>query len=697
MKANTAVPERNSSAISQRTCATRPGTHFPLGATADTNGVNFSIFSRGTTAAELRLYARGDSGEPFQIIPLYPDRNRTFFFWHVYVENLPPGTHYTWRVSGPGQNLAAATELLDPWARAATAACWDRRATTDGQATGKSLRAIVTTPFDPPAGGLSVECEPADIVIYEVHVGGFTRHASSGVRNPGTFAGLIEKIPYLKDLGITHVELLPVMAFDEQDVPAGVAARGLRNYWGYSSYGFYAPHPSYCVDPAQAPHEFRDFVRALHEAGIYVLLDVVFNHTAEGGAGGPTINFKALANDLFYHHDANDLQRYRDYTGCGNTMNGSHPLVTNFVVHCLEYWVEHFGVDGFRFDLASALARGEDGRPLANPPLTWGIELSHALAKRPLIAEAWDAAGLYQVGGFPGMRWAEWNGRYRDTVRRFVRGDPGLTGELATRLAGSQDMYSGRTPLNSVNFVTCHDGFTLHDLVSHNHKHNDANGEDNRDGNNDNLSWNCGAEGQSSDPAILALRARQAKNLVAILFLSQGTPMILAGDEVLRSQNGNNNAYCQDNETSWFDWRLVESNRDMLRFTKEIIALRKRHPSLRRQRFLTGRPAPFTILPDIVWHGERLNDPPWNNGNARLLAFTIAGADTMEKPLHVILNMWHEVRSGEVPMLPGLAWRRTVDTALAPPQDIIPPEQPSVSVIYSYTAQPRSVVVLEAY
>jgi glycogen operon protein len=399
---------------------------------------------------------------------------------------------------------------------------------------------------------------------------------------------------------------------------------------------------------------------------------------------------------VFYHHEANDISRYRDYTGCGNTVNCNHPLVTRFIVRCLEYWAQELGVDGFRFDLASVFARGEDGMPLANPPLTWGIELSNALVHRPLIAEAWDAAGLYQVGAFPGMRWAEWNGRYRDVLRRFVRGDPGLVGEVATRLAGSQDLYGQRTPQHSVNFITCHDGFTLYDLVSYDRKHNEGNGEDNRDGSDDNLSWNCGVEGETGDRSVLAMRQRQAKNFMAILLLSQGTPMILAGDEVLRTQRGNNNAYCQDNEISWFDWRLVETNREMLRFTREMIALRRRHPNLHRRRFLTGRPAAGAALPDITWHGERLNEPRWSDGNARLLAFTLAGASAEEMPLHVILNMSDEPRSVDLPALPRCGWRRAVDTTLGSPDDITRPERTSIVVSDQYIAKSRSVVVLEA-
>jgi len=674
----------------------RAGTHFPVGASADAHGVNFSISAHRATTVELRLYERADSNEPFQSIALDADLHRTFFFWHVYVDGLPAGTFYTWRVAGPAEDLSSTPELLDPWARAVSDTCWDRRAVIAGATTGKSLRAVVTT-FDERSAISPLDREdPTTPVIYEVHVGGFTRHPSSGVRHPGTFAGLVEKIPYLQSLGVTHVELLPIMAFDEQDIPPGAVERGLKNYWGYSTYGFHAPHPRYCIEPARAPQEFRDCVRALHEAGIRVILDVVFNHTAEGGASGPTINFKALAKDHFYHHEAGDPNRYRDYTGCGNTVNCNHPIVTNFILHSLEYWTEQLGVDGYRFDLASVFARGEDGAPLANPPLTWGIELSHALAKRPVIAEAWDAAGLYHVGAFPGMRWAEWNGRYRDVVRRFVRGEPGLIGEIATRVAGSQDLYAQRTPLHSINFVTCHDGFTLHDLVSCDRKHNEANGENNRDGSNDNLSWNCGVEGPSDDAVVVELRRRQAKNFMAILMLSQGVPMILAGDEVLRSQHGNNNAYSQDNELSWFDWGLTQSNRDMLRFTRALIALRKRHPSLQRSRFLRGKPTAHTALADISWHGERLNEPRWNDAEARLLAFTLAGTASNEPALHVILNMGWEPRTVELPPASPRGWRRTVDTSLAEPADIALPEDRSDYVSDTYGVAPRSVVVFES-
>jgi isoamylase len=681
---------------------TRPGSRFPPGATVVPGGINFCIFSRHATRVELLLYAAADSPEPFQVIALTPERNRSFFFWHVLVEGLPLHTCYTWRADGPqdtlqtGRTFNPRKELVDPYASAVTDTLWNRLRAADPQdGAHASLRGVVTEPVP------SSDATPRGLdgaVIYELHVGGFTRHPSSGVKHPGTFAGLIEKIPYLGELGITHVELMPVMAFDEQDVPVPVAARGLRNYWGYSTHSFYSPHPRYGLDPMRCAYEFRALVDALHGAGIGVLLDVVFNHTAEGGTQGPMINFKGLANDIFYHLDAADRRLYRDYTGCGNTINCNHPQVTAFIVHCLEYWVEELGVDGFRFDLASVFARDQRGELMADPPVPWAIESSRILSRVPLIAEAWDAAGLYHVGAFPGMAWAEWNGRYRDVIRRFVRGDPGLVGEVATRVAGSEDLYAhdGRLPGNGVNFITCHDGFTLNDLVSYNAKHNEANGEDNRDGSNDNLSWNCGAEGETSDPEVLRLRQRQARNFLAILFLSQGVPMMLAGDEVLRSQRGNNNGYCQDNELSWFDWRLLSTRGDMLRFVRELIALRKRHPGLCRQRFLTGRPAPGATLPDVAWHGERLREPLWHDAGAQLLAFTLAGEHATESPLHVIFNMSDAARTVAVPVIDGYRWRRALDTARVSPDDIVPPQQQTGAEGEQYLAQPRSVVVLEA-
>ncbi len=688
------------------------GSRFPRGATVYPEGVNFSTVSRDATQVELWLYESHDSRLPFQTIRLDPRINRTFVIWHVFVVGLRPGVHYTWCVDGPksgAHKFDPRCELLDPWATAVTTSLWDRWRDNSGKSE-RSMRAMVVASQRPDqigelrrsATGLVKQLYRAEeAVIYELHVGGFTKHPSSEVTpaRRGTFLGLIEKIPYLKELGITHVELLPVMAFDDDDVPARVASRGLRNYWGYSPHSFYCPHPGYCVNPTEGTHiqEFRELVDALHAAGMEIILDVVFNHTAEGGAGGPVINFKGLGNDMFYLVDPAHGHAYRDFTGCGNTMNANQPMVSAFIVDCLEFWAKDVGVDGFRFDLASVLCRGMDGKPMDYPPVVWNIELSPVLARKRIIAEAWDAAGLYQVGRFPGYRWSEWNGSYRDVLRRFVRGDRGIIAEVATRVGGSSDYYqsNGRHPFNSVNFITCHDGFTLWDLVSYNRKHNENNGEEDRDGHDDNLSWNCGVEGETDDPEILALRRKQAKNFMALLMLSQGVPMIQAGDEVLRTQGGNNNAWCQDNEISWFDWRLTEKNCGMLRFTREMIALRRRHPSLMRRQFLTGETLPPSGIPDISWHGENLGAPDWDGPVAQTLVFTLSGLQPGEPHLHVIANMGDLGREAPLPRLPGVRWYLAVDTTHRPPEDITPRNSQRPWDASTYPVGGRSVVVFE--
>ena len=685
---------------------TRPGARHLPGARPDADGVNFSIFSRHATRVTLLLFTHADSAQPFQTIELQTEINRTFFVWHVYVEGLPSGTWYGWRMHGPddtqysGLRFDAGKLLLDPWARVVSDTLWDRaQASRPGDNVCTSMRAMVVDEDYDWEGDTTLAIPNENAIIYELHVGGFTRHPSSDVQHPGSFAALAEKIPYLRDLGITHVELMPVMAFDEQDVPPTTAALGLKNYWGYSTHSFFSPHPGYCVTPQLGSHldEFRDLVKALHRAGIGVILDVVFNHTAEGGIDGPTINFKGMGNSVFYHLDADDRRRYRDYTGCGNTVNCNHPMVVNFIISCLEYWVREMHVDGFRFDLASALARGEDGRPLHDAPVLWGIELSEQLSATRLIAEAWDAAGLYQVGSFPGYRWAEWNGLYRDVIRRYVRGDRGMLSQLATRLSGSNDLYQPqqRLPINSINFVTCHDGFTLYDLYSYNHKHNEANGEGNRDGHNDNLGFNYGVEGETDDPAILALRTRQVKNSIAILLLSQGVPMLLAGDEVLHSQSGNNNGYCQDNELTWFDWSLTQKNAGVLRFVSHMTALRKRHPALMRRRFLTGKMIGERNIPDISWHGIELDAPDWNDPEAQLLRFTLAAVTDNEADLHVMLNLSSEDASIALPVIPGRRWHLAVNTGAVAPDDILSPDEQTPVTGKTLAVATRTVVVLE--
>ncbi|MBB1126217.1 glycogen debranching protein GlgX [Thiospirillum jenense] len=680
-----------------------PGNWDLAGATFVADGVNFCCFSRYATRVELLLFDRDDSPQPFQMITLDPRIHRTFFFWHLLVKDLPDGIFYGWRMDGPSNTRESGGRfdphklLLDPWCTTVSNRLWERRrACQAGDNVAQSMRSQVVRDHYDWEGDCHCTIPLTDAVIYELHVAGFTQHPSAQVTHPGTFCGFIDKIPYLQELGITHVELLPIMAFDVQDVPPKTAHLGLSNYWGYSTHSFFAPHPNYSVDPQRARDEFRDLVKALHRAGIGVILDVVFNHTAEGGADGPLINFKGIGNEVFYHLDLLDRSRYRDYTGCGNTFNCNHPLVTRYLIDCLHYWAHEMHVDGFRFDLASAMARGEDGNPQHHAPVLWSIELSPELGRAHIIAEAWDAAGLYQVGDFPGFRWAEWNGRYRDVIRAFVRGDGGLIAEIATRIAGSSDLYEvrGRRPANSVNFVTCHDGFTLHDLVSYNQKQNQANGENNLDGHNHNLSWNCGIEGATTDPVIRALRQRQAMNFMAILMLSQGVPMMLSGDEILHTKNGNNNTYCQNNALSWFDWNQLDQQQMMREFTRGMIALRRRHATLRRRWFLTGKPDAPGRLPDIRWHGVDLDKPAWDSTTSQLLAFTLAGIAEAEEHLHVILNMSSVGQRCAIPDIPGRSWWRAVDTADQRPLLALGEQAPVHGNRIAVAA--RSVVVLEA-
>jgi isoamylase len=684
---------------------TEPGSAHPLGIATYPNGVNFSLFSQAATEVLLLLFDHPSATEPAQIIRLDPFRNKTFHFWHVFVRGCGPGTFYAFRVDGPadpaaGHRFNPNKVLIGVYARGIGKHLWRRADAVgpqDNLAT--SMRCAVVDPSHYDWEGDQPLKRPIhESIIYEMHVGGFTRSPGAGVRQPGTFAGMLEKIPYLQALGITAVELLPVFEFDETDASLNPAGDVIRNYWGYSTVGFFSPHSGYCVDRngALRVNEFRDLVKALHRAGIEVILDVVFNHTDEGNELGPTHSFRGIDNRTFYLLDPRNPAVYANYSGVGNTFNANHPVAQKFIVDCLRYWVDGMHVDGFRFDEGSILARGEDGTPLAHPPVIWQIELDDALADTKMIAEAWDAAGLYQVGHFPGDRWTEWNGRYRDDLRRFVKGDPGLTGAIASRLGGSADIYQerGQTPENSINFITGHDGFTLNDLVSYNHKHNEANGEGNRDGIDDNLSWNCGVEGPTSDPAINALRVRQIKNFLTLLMLSRGVPMLLGGDEIRRSQGGNNNAFNQDNPTSWFDWTMVASNQDILRFVQRMIAFRKAHPSLWQPRFYTGE-TNERCLTDITWHGTKLHSPGFDNPRGRALACTVAGFGG-SADLHVMMNMFWEPLDFEVPVNPQRAWHPAIETFAPSPHDIADPDQLEPLSGLLCTVQGRSIVVLES-
>lgn len=679
--------------------AHQQGASHPLGAAVTRGGVNFSLFARSATGVELLLFDREDDAKAARAIPLDPAANRTYHYWHVFVPGIAAGQLYAYRVHGPaapdrGMRYDPTKVLLDPYGRGVSVPKgYDREAAKGkGDTTATAMKSVVIDPSVYDWEGDVPLCQPAArTIIYEMHVRGFTRHPNSGVsgKTRGTYAGLIEKIPYLQQLGITAIELLPVFQFDPFDAPPGKI-----NYWGYAPISFFAPHQAYSSrqDPLGPVNEFRDMVKALHRAGIEVILDVVFNHTAEGDHTGPTLSFRGIDNRSYYILEDGG-GRYANYTGCGNTLNANHPVVRRMIVDSLRYWVEEMHVDGFRFDLASILSRDASGHPLPNPPVLWDIESEPALAGTKLLAEAWDAAGLYQVGSFVGDAWREWNGRFRDDVRNFFRGEPGSLRRVADRIIGSPEIYGHkeREAEQSVNFVTCHDGFTLNDLVSYNQKHNDANGEDNRDGANDNGSWNCGVEGPTDDPAVETLRNRQVKNFLTTTLMSIGVPMILMGDEVRHTQGGNNNAYCQDNEISWFDWSRLDKHPDVLRFVKLLIErrlLRSVEPEQQRISLTT-----MIQQANKAWHGVKLHQPDWGD---RSHALALEAEVKKEGPrFFLILNAFWEPLTFDLPTLPeGQSWRRWIDTGLDTPNDIVPwQEAPTVSG-NTYRAEARSVVML---
>jgi isoamylase len=676
------------------------GRSVPLGATVLDAGVNFSLFSRTASGVELLFFDHDNDAAPSRMVRLDPATNRTYHYWHVYVPGVQPGQMYGYRVQGPsdparGLRFDATKVLLDPYGRAVVVPKnYSREAAQrPGDNAATAMKSVVVNPRTYDWEGDTPLCRPsARTIIYEMHVRGFTRHPSSGIseKSRGTYAGLIEKIPYLQQLGITAVELLPVFQFDAQDCPPGKV-----NYWGYAPVSFFAPHQAYSSrqDPLGPVNEFRDMVKALHRAGIEVILDVVFNHTAEGDQRGPTLGFRGIDNPTYYILEEGG-GRYANYTGCGNTLNANHPVVRRMIVDSLRYWVEEMHVDGFRFDLASILSRDASGQPLPNPPVLWDIESDPALAGTKLLAEAWDAAGLYQVGSFVGDAWKEWNGRFRDDVRDFFRSEPGSLRRLADRMVGSPEIYGHkqREVEQSVNFVTCHDGFTLNDLVSYNQKHNEANGEDNRDGANDNCSWNCGAEGPTDDPAVEKLRNRQVKNFLTATVMSLGVPMILMGDEVRHSQRGNNNAYCQDNELSWFDWTRVKKHADVHRFVTLLNARRLlRDVEHERQRISLT-----TLLAQAkkAWHGMKLHQPDWGDHSHSLAL----GAELRAEGLrfHLILNAYWEPLDFELPAAAKATWRRWIDTSLDSPDDIVPWEKSPPVNAGKYRVADRSVVMLYA-
>ncbi len=659
----------------------------PYGAHVVEHGVHFSIFSRHAKRVWLMIFDHADDATPKEEFELRPERNRLGDLWHLHVPTARAGQYYVYRMDGPRDGAAGYAYdpeqwLLDPYALAVTGQKkWGEH---EGVVPGKAIKGgryfpkgiILKDDFDW-TGDRTLRVPLNQSIIYEASVRGYTAHPNAGVRNPGTYRGLIEKIPHLRELGITTLELLPPQEFNEMELLWENGPRkNLRNFWGYSTLAFFAPNGRYACgnQHGEQVHEFKEMVLEMHKAGIEVILDVVYNHTAEGGMGGQTFSFRGIDNPIYYMVEA-DGKGYKNYTGCGNTVNGNHPVVRDFIMHCLHYWVLDMRVDGFRFDLATILARGRDGELLANPPVIEQIAEDPVLRGVKIIAEAWDAAGAYQVGSFPSRRWSEWNGKYRDDIRDFWMGGAGRLSTFATRLCGSSDLYDrpGQTPLKSVNYITCHDGFTMADLVSYSEKHNLANCEGNRDGDNHNHSDNCGQEGPTADPSILAKRFRRQKNMMATLFLSQGIPMLLGGDEFGRTQQGSNNAYCQDNEISWIDWSLLKKNRPLYEFVLKTIELRKSHPCLWRERFFKGTQKAGDY-PDIAWYGPGgAGQPDWEKG----VVFACrldgrrehTGAELDDDNLFMIFNNGNDPQMFELPInLNGGPWNLAFTTQeKAPP------------------------------
>ncbi len=676
-----------------------PGRPAPLGATIMPGGVNFSVFAKDARAVSLLLFADPSSARPCAVLELDPARNRTSYYWHILVGGIGPGQVYAWRVDGPyapaqGHLYRPRKALLDPYGLAVTGQdIYDREAARgEGDNVHCCLRSVVVDPGDYDwEEDRTLPRGDQREVIYELHVGGFTAAADDlepSLR--GTYAGLAAKASYLKDLGVTAVELMPVHEFDVQDAPPG-----RRNVWGYSSVSFFAPHAAYSSDhsPLGPVREFRDMVKTLHGAGLKVILDVVYNHTAEGGPDGPTLCWRGFENKAYYLLQK-DMARYADYTGCGNTFNANHSISRRLILASLRHWVHHMHVDGFRFDLASALSRGEDGRPLPQAPVLWAIGSDPELVETTLIAEAWDAGGLYQLGSLPGDGFAQWNGAFRDDVRRFLRSDPGTIEAVMARIVGSSDLLppEEHLPFHSINYVTCHDGFTLRDLVSYDHKHNEANGEENRDGSDSNFSWNCGAEGPTDDPEILALRRRQVRNFLCLLLLSHGTPMLTMGDEIGHSRQGNNNPWCQDNSLNQMSWGHRQQG-ELREFTRGLIAFSRRVPALQRNRWWTATNP--QQQGEITWHGLEPGKPDWSD-RSRQLAWTLILPDQPGELLVLVNTGDGEARFTLPGSRDGSPWRQVVDTAVTAPDDFTPPEHAAPFPEAVKTLPARSVAVFWA-
>ena len=708
-----ATKESRGTGLERASGEVRAGSPLPFGTHQHGEGVNFALFSRHATRVVLELYDSPDASSPARVIDLDPTHHRTGDIWHVWIQGIAPGQLYGFRIDGPyepaeGHRFNVHKLLVDPLATAlvgtqnwnfeaargydSSSSLSDLSISTVDNA-GSSPKCMVTDGHFDWEGDLPLR-HPTDAVIYEAHVRGLTIDPSSGVTHPGTYRGLVEKIPYLKDLGVTTVELMPVQDFNENELSRvnPISKERLRNFWGYNPAAFLAPKETYSTQgsPGQQALEFREMVKSFHRAGIEIILDIVLNHTAEENELGPTICLRGIDNSIFYMLQEDGRRYYKDFSGVGNTLNANHPVVREVIMHVLRYWVMHMHVDGFRFDLASVLGRDEHGNLLQNAPLLESIAEDPILRDIVLIAEAWDAGGAYQVGTFSKCRWGEWNGRFRDDVRRFWLGEPGMMGQFASRICGSADLYqrSGKGPANSVNFVTSHDGFTLNDLVSYKHKHNEENGENGRDGTNANYSDNCGVEGPSNSAEVEALRNRLIKNFLLTLFISRGIPMLPAGDEFRRTQRGNNNAYCQDNAISWIDWSFLEKHREIHRFTRGMIAFRRAYAVLRKPAFYTDA--------DIQWFGPQGTTPGWGDPGRKSLACLIFGRS--EADLFLMFNADTTPSDFSIPAAPGnKTWRLAVDTSRQTPEDFYEPgDEPSMQDQVSFRVEPRSSAILLA-
>ena len=685
----------------------RAGKPLPFGATIVPGGVNFSIYSRSATSCELVIFEK-HAPEPCANI-IFPEEFRignvfSMVVFGIEYENI----EYGFRMNGPfkpeeGQRFDHSKILMDPYAKVIGGRdVWGE--TPNWKDIYQHRARICFDDFDWESDH-PLEVPIEDLIIYETHVRGFSRHPSSGIKHPGTFSGIREKIPYLKKLGVNCIELMPIHEFDEFENSRISPASGkmLMNYWGYSNVGFFAPKAGYAATGKYGMQvdELKTLIKELHKNGIEVILDVVFNHTAEGNEKGPYISYRGIDNKTYYLLTPDGY--YFNFSGCGNTLNCNNPIVRNMILDCLRYWAADYHIDGFRFDLASILGRDQNGAPMHSPPLLESLAFDPILGKCKLIAEAWDAGGLYQVGSFPAWgRWAEWNGKYRDDLRKFLKGDFGMVPAMAQRLAGSPDLYAweGRGSTASINFITAHDGFTLKDMASYDYKHNEANAENNNDGSNDNYSWNCGWEGETDDAGINQLRIKQIKNAVALLLVSQGTPMILAGDEMGNTQWGNNNAYCQDNEISWIDWNLLDKNQEIFEFFRKMIAFRNAHPVLRNGMHLQNRDYIGSGYADISWHGTKAWHTDWS-ATSRTMAFMLCGRHAKcgkvdDNTVYVAMNMHWQMHGFELPKLShSMSWHVFANTDALPPHDAWEiGQEKKLENQEEFLVGPRSVVIL---